>query len=120
MSDNFAFELLQGASAGEKQLFFVARNLFGLPWQRQRITLPSTRGVRHLAFEENRDATRVLTRESCLISMPTGSQVAVNRRSLPEGSPNLAEVPCPTPTTYSPSSSRRSASPRRSPNSAGP
>ena len=43
VSDNFAFEQLQGASAGEKQLFFVGRNLFGLPWKVRRFAVPTTK-----------------------------------------------------------------------------
>ncbi len=97
VSDNFAFEQLQGASAGEKQLFFVGRNLFGLPWKVRRFAVPTTQGVRRIAFGQNVDAARVLSRGSCVISLPTGSQLALNRRSLPEGSPDLGVLPCGSP-----------------------
>ena len=32
-----------------------------------------------------------------MISLPTGSQLALNRRSLPEGSPDLGVLPCGSP-----------------------
>jgi hypothetical protein len=94
VTDNFALGQLEGASAGDKQVFFVGRNLFGLPWRERRLSVPSTHGITHIAFGENPAAARILSRGSCLIMLPTGSQLALNRRSLPEGSPNLARLPC--------------------------
>ncbi len=94
VTDNFALEELEAASAGDKPLFFLGRNMFQSTWKERKFSAPTTSGVTHVAFEENTDASRVLSGRSCVVALPTGSQLALNRRSLPEGSPNLVMLPC--------------------------
>lgn len=94
VTDNFALEELEGASAGDKPLFFLSRNIFDSSWKERKSNVPSAHGVTRIAFAENADASRVLSGGSCLVFLPTGSQLALNRRSLPEGSPNLIMRPC--------------------------
>ncbi|MBA2741622.1 MAG: hypothetical protein H0U46_06380 [Actinobacteria bacterium] len=94
VTDNFALGLLEGASAEDKRVFFISRNLFALPWRERTIDVQGFRGTRKLVFGQNTDASRLLLRRSCVIVLPTGSQVALNRRLLPEGSQNLVVRPC--------------------------
>jgi hypothetical protein len=96
VSDNFALEQLEGASAGRKQVFFLGRNLFGQPWTRRGFDVPSPSpgSAKRLRFEQSPGAARVLSGASCVVLLPSGSQLPLNRRSLPEGSPNLAERRC--------------------------
>jgi len=94
VTDNFALEELEGATAGDKPLFFLSRNIFDSSWKVRRFEVSSPGGVTHLAFKENVGASRVLSGGSCSVFLPTGSQLAFNRRSLPEGSPNLILQPC--------------------------
>ena len=68
--------------------------MFQSTWKERKFSAPTTSGVTHVAFEENTDASRVLSGRSCVVALPTGSQLALNRRSLPEGSPNLVMLPC--------------------------
>jgi hypothetical protein len=94
VTDNFTLGMLEGASAEDKRVFFLSRNLFDLPWKERVLNVRGPHGVTKLEFGENTGASRVLSRGSCVIVLPTGSQIAVNRRSLPEGSQNLAVQPC--------------------------
>jgi hypothetical protein len=94
VTDNFALIELEGAEAGDKQLFFLSRNLFDLPWKKRTIALPSPGGVTTLTFRENPGTSRVLSRASCVVALPSGSQLTLNRRTLPEGSPNLVIRRC--------------------------
>lgn len=108
VTDNFALLRLQGASAEGKQLFFISRSdgLFGNSrpdgkrrpedsfWKRRTLRVPGEAGSRKLTFRENPAASRVLSRRSCVVSLPSGSQYALNRRTLPEGSPDLVALRC--------------------------
>ncbi len=94
VTDNYTLGVLEGALAGRKRVFFIGRNLFGVHWRNRTVTIPSTARVRRLSFAENGDASRVLARGSCLVALPTGSQVVYNRRSFPEDSSDLAMLPC--------------------------
>ena len=46
------------------------------------------------AFDDNRRASALLTRGDCVVVLPTGSQGVVNRRALPEGSPDIVMRSC--------------------------
>jgi hypothetical protein len=94
VTDNYVLAPLQGASVGDKPLYFVSRNVFNLPWKDRRFPLASRRGKSAMTFGENPDASRLLSRGSCEVLLPTGSQLAVNRRALPEGAPQLIMLPC--------------------------
>lgn len=47
-----------------------------------------------MAFGQNTAASRALSNGSCSIVLPTGSQVVLNRRSMPEGMPDLVVRRC--------------------------
>lgn len=94
VTDNFALGMLEGASAKDKRVFFISRNLFDLPWRNRTFKIRDSRSATKLVFGANTDASRVLSNGSCVIVLPTGSQVAINRRSMPEGSQNLAVQSC--------------------------
>jgi hypothetical protein len=92
--DNFALGRLEAAAVGNRRVYFIGRNLFDLPWLDHSVTIRSQEGVRRLTFSENADASRVLSRGSCLLIVPSGSQVIYNRQLFPEGSPGLAVSRC--------------------------
>ena len=94
VTDNFALGVLEGASTGDKPALFLSRNVFDLPWKDRTFDVRNAGGVTKLVFGENTAASRVLSQGSCLVVLPSGSQVALNRRSLPEGSPDLAVLAC--------------------------
>lgn len=94
VTDNFALEELEGASVGDKRLFFLSRNIYDSSWKSRKFSVPTLDGVKRIGFSENAATSRVLARGSCVVLLPTGSQLALNRRSLPEGSPNLIMRRC--------------------------
>jgi hypothetical protein len=94
VTDNFALEEAEGASVGEKPLYFLGRTVFTNSWTKRVFEMPSPHGVTRIAFNENASASRVIKRGSCLVLLPSGSQVVLNRRSLPEGSPTLVARRC--------------------------
>ncbi len=93
-TDNFMLEELEGASVGDKRLFYLSRNIFSDTWKKRTHTVSSPHGDTRFSFLDNTNASRLLSEGSCLVALPTGSQVAFNRRLLPEGSPNLIMPPC--------------------------
>jgi hypothetical protein len=96
VTDNLPLAILEGASAGDKPLFFLSRDIFGSPWKVRHFHVLSAHDDAQVGFKENADASRILSSGSCVVSFPSGSQAALNRRSLPEGSPNLVTLPCGT------------------------
>ena len=94
ITDNDDLEELEGASVGDKSLYFLSRNIFGFAWTTRTFSVPSESDDTRLTFDENVSASRVLSARSCLVLIPTGSEVPFNRRSLPEGSPTLAPARC--------------------------
>lgn len=95
-TDNFALIELEGAVADRRQLYFLSRNLFNQRWRTRTLVIQSPAHAVKLRFQENRAAARVLHDGSCLLSIPTGSEVAINRRTLPEGSPSFEVLDCST------------------------
>ncbi len=94
ITDNFTLATLEGASAGHKRLYFVSRNVFNLPWKNRSFRMPSPTNDEQVVFGENSGAARVLASGRCSIAMPTGSQLVLNRRALPEGSRDLVALDC--------------------------
>jgi hypothetical protein len=95
-TDNFTLVELQAAIANKRPLYYLSRNLFTRTWQERTLLIPAPTHPVKLRFEENTAATKVLNGGNCLISLPTGSEVAINRRSLPEGSPAFEVLDCKT------------------------
>jgi hypothetical protein len=97
-TDNDALDLLEGASAsaaGNSRLYFLSRDVFGgLPLKTYRFRTAPGSTVGGISFHTNPETLRVLSGGHCTVVMSTGSQVAVNRRLLPEGSPDLMPVDC--------------------------
>jgi hypothetical protein len=96
VTDNFALLELEGATAGNKQVYFLGRNIFDSSWKLRKLQVPSAGGSVRLTFRENVVASRVLSSGRCIVVLPGGSQLALNRRTSPEGSPNLIVRPCGT------------------------
>jgi hypothetical protein len=94
VTDNFALDELDGAEAGSRQLYFLSRNIFDSSWKLRKLVIPNANGSTRMAFRENVGASRVLSSGNCIVALPSGSQLALNRRSLPEGSPNLVIRRC--------------------------
>jgi hypothetical protein len=94
VTDNFALEELDGAEAGSGRLYFLSRNIFDSSWKLRKLVIPTTTGSTRISFRENVGASRVLASGRCIVALPSGSQLALNRRSLPEGSPNLVIRHC--------------------------
>lgn len=93
VTENLSLSWLFGAQANEIPVYFVSRDVFNLPWQERRFHM---RGLRSSAirFEQNSDAAKVLDGNRCLVALPTGSQLPMNRRQYPERSPNLIQLRC--------------------------
>lgn len=98
VTDNLVLAQLQGASSGDKPLYFIGRNVFGLPWTDSSFTVASSEGNTKAIFGHDPDVSRLVSTGRCTLSLPTGTQVVLNRRMLPEGSPDLALLPCSTTT----------------------
>ena len=94
VTDNYVLEPLEGASAGDKPLYFIGRNFFNLPWKRRTFALSPSPDAKATTFAENTDASRLLSRGNYSIVVPSGSQAVLNRRTLPEGTPDLVILPC--------------------------
>ena len=94
INDNFALTILLGASAGTHRLYFVSRNVFDLPWEKRHLAVAGVSGVQRVGFAENAATSRILSAGHCVLSFPTGSQLALNRRAFPEGSTDLLTLPC--------------------------
>lgn len=93
-TDNFALIELQAAVADKRTIYFLSRNMFARSWRKRTILVPSPGHFVALRFQENQAASSVLSSRNCLIFFPTGSEVAINRRMLPEGSANFEVISC--------------------------
>jgi hypothetical protein len=100
VTDNFALLELQAAIADKRTLYFLSRNLFSKSWHRRTLLVPSSPAAVKLSFQSNRATSDVLNRADCSIVFPTGSQLAINRRVMPEGSPNYDVLNCGTNRNY--------------------
>ena len=118
VTENPTLGKLQAVSAGRQPLYFISKDLFAnlllaysehqtLTFQRRVQNVQRLDGWRHRTFNlhtnheqrlnvfgDNTHASAILTSGRCVIVFPTGSQTVLNRRSLPEGSPDLIMRPC--------------------------
>ena len=95
VTDNFVLAMLEGAAAGDQPLHFVSRNVFNLPWRKRSFPIPSPAGpTKAVSFDEAADTSAILARGACTLVLPTGNQLALNRRALPEGPRDLEVTPC--------------------------
>ncbi len=93
-TENLTLLELQGAAAGAGPLYFLSRNVFGLPWREKTFPVPLQTGSTSIKFGIDPNAARVMRHGRCQIFFPTGTQLALNRSSLPEGSPDFEVIPC--------------------------
>jgi hypothetical protein len=63
-------------------------------WRTREFNLHTTSKVRADPFRDNTHATALLKSGRCTIVIPTGSQLTLNRLSMPEGSPSLISRRC--------------------------
>jgi hypothetical protein len=118
VTENPVLGKLEAASVGNRPLFFVSRDFFSdlldqklmredaalrretshylraRQWKPRVFDLRTAARPRLDPFLDNEHASRILSTGRCVIVMPSGTQYAFNRRSLPEGSPDLVKVPC--------------------------
>jgi hypothetical protein len=96
-ADNYALEFLEGASDARSSspLYFLSRDVFGgLALKNYRFRTIGGKDANGISFSRDPATRRVLSGGHCTVVMSTGSQLAVNRRALPEGSPDLVPVDC--------------------------
>ncbi len=105
VTDNVILEKLLGASLGERRdprLFFVSLRLRPFSgfaesgWVRRSFALPPGSNSSN-PFSENVLASRLLSSGRCRLVLATGSQTVFNRRTWPEGTPDLVDLPCTDP-----------------------
>jgi hypothetical protein len=118
VTENPTLAKLEAASVGNRPLYFISTDIFrGLrsaypseqsaadsrkvarrdetgPWRKRSFDLLTDSSPRLDPFEENVHASGLLESGRCVLVLPTGSQEVFNRRSLPEGSPDLVALPC--------------------------
>jgi hypothetical protein len=117
VTENPVLAKLQAASIGKRPLYFVSRDVFrdliGLfssgPGAREQLQLydktagwknevfsssPAHTSGTTITFGDNLHASKLLAGNRCLLALPSGSQLALNRRWLPEGSPDLVFRRC--------------------------
>jgi hypothetical protein len=114
VTENPTLAKLEAASVGERPLYFISANLVAAlasgqgakgrreaarlsqagPWRERSFNLRANSSRRIDPFEENVHAGSLLKSGRCVLVLPSGSQTVVNRRSLPEGSPDLVALPC--------------------------
>jgi hypothetical protein len=116
VTDNPTLAKLEAASVGSRPLYLVSQNIFAsLPlaygkleprqlrqqamrirrlsgWKQQSFPVAGMR--KQVRFEDNTHASRVLMAGNCAVAMPTGSELPLNRRSMPEGSRDLEMYDC--------------------------
>jgi hypothetical protein len=92
-TDNYTLGNLQAAAAGDTPLYFISRNFFRVPWRPQSFEI-SARGAGRLRFGQHVSGVKVISKGRCIVAMPSGTQVVMNRRPMPEGSRSLEAVDC--------------------------
>jgi hypothetical protein len=119
-SDNIVLIKLQAASGDGRRLRFLSRDAFvqryifdhsgrgvddrlregleeaqRLPgWQTRRFDLLVPGRDRQATFTDDTVASALLRSGSCMLALPSGTQTVLNRRRMPEGSPDLVGRPC--------------------------
>ncbi len=106
-TDNPTLAKLEAASIGSRPLYLISRDIVGAlvrrdsfphgghGWDDRAFRLFSPGGQTD-SFSENRHTSRLLDTKTCLLIEQTGTQLALNRILLPEGSPDLSARPCGT------------------------
>ena len=114
VTENPVLAKLEAAVANDKPLYFVSSNIFGslLGGVKESATGKAS-GANEAAsatdwrlrtfnlldgttdqFAENQRASSLITSGDCELILPTGTQQALNRRSFPEGSPDIVQRRC--------------------------
>jgi hypothetical protein len=117
VTENPTLGKLEAASVGLHPLYYISADLFGsltgasvrlhlsksvvkeesdaykaVTWQERSFNLLQGEGVDGFGYSVA--AAQLLTSGRCALVLPTGSEIPVNRWSLPEGSPGLVERQC--------------------------
>jgi hypothetical protein len=109
-TENPMLAKLEAARMGNRSLYFISRKMAITArdelrpdrvdgWIDRRFRVLDPRRARIDQFEENARASKALASGRCVVALQTGSQLVFNRRSLPEGSPDLVGRPCNVPNT---------------------
>lgn len=104
VTENPTLGKLEAVAAGQHPLEFMSQNLFSVfmaphtvrlnGWYRRSFELFPDGSARRDAFFENTHASTALATGRCTILVPSGTQTVLNRRLLPEGSPDIIVRPC--------------------------
>jgi hypothetical protein len=116
VTENPTLGKLEAASVGARPLHFISGELFPLlinhslanaggrdalarykritPWKTRRFAISGPAGSIAATFGDNVNASKLLAENRCVLALPTGSVLPLNRLSLPEGSPSLATPRC--------------------------
>jgi hypothetical protein len=104
VTENPTLGKLEAVSAGQRPMNFISQNFFTVfippriahlnGWRQRSFKFVGSRTSRVDRFMENTHASAALSTGRCTIVLPTGTQTVVNRRALPEGSPDLVAKPC--------------------------
>ena len=95
VADNYTLEELEGASVtGKSHVYFLGRNIFGPSGKSYRFDPVGQSSANTIAFHANPETLNVFSGGHCTLVLSTGSQLVFNRRTLPEGSPDLVPLDC--------------------------
>ena len=116
VTENPTFGKLEAASVGPRPLHFISGNLFPRlinqslklaggrdaqarynsvsPWKVRQFAEAGPAAPKAATFSDNVNASKLLAENRCLLALPTGSVLPLNRLSLPEGSPSLITPRC--------------------------
>ena len=100
VADNPVLVALEASVAGPRALYFISNNVFGAnvygtKWKKRTFKLSDGPGGT-TTFQDNEPASALLRTGRCNLVLPTGTQSIVNRRELPDGSPDLVFRDCKT------------------------
>jgi hypothetical protein len=84
------FRTAETTSLGNERRFFERQS----PWVNRRFDPHVRQRDQAVAFRDNTLSSRALGSGACLVVLPSGSQGIFNRRSLPEGTPDLVARHC--------------------------
>jgi hypothetical protein len=93
-TENFTLLELQGSLSGDTPVHFLSLNAFNLPWKEKRFRLPAGDHGRPITFGIDPEASKALSRRSCTLWLPGGSQLPLNRRVLASDAPTFVVLPC--------------------------
>lgn len=111
VTENPTLAKLEGASIGTRPLYFISQDIFGQfvratttrhaggflgQWRQRWFSVLGSGAPRRNLFLDNTRASAALSANGCRIVLPSGSELALNRRYFPEGSTDLVTQPCNT------------------------